>query len=246
MLPPAPRLVPAVVLCGHGRAISRPSADEQGAGSKVAEQCIPKPPARMSRDGAPFYLEQHPSPADGHYVWAYHVRIENHGGARPCSCAAATGRSPTAQGRQQEVRGPGVVGEEPVLAPGGSFEYTRSCPLPTPSGFMVGDYEMETRTRREFPGAGSGLFARYPPARPTNSIDPGPNRPGAGEQARTPAPFSCLEERDDAQESHVSNECSRKSATASRCACDARRTRRRLGGCVSEHSLLTWNRASSL
>ena len=48
------------------------------------------------------------------------------------------------------MRGPGVVGEEPVLAPGESFEYTSSCPLPTPSGFMVGDYEMETRDGENF------------------------------------------------------------------------------------------------
>jgi len=54
------------------------------------------------------------------------------------------------QGRQQEVRGPGVVGEQPVLAPGESFEYTSSCPLPTPSGFMVGDYEMETGSGENF------------------------------------------------------------------------------------------------
>ena len=53
-------------------------------------------------------------------------------------------------GRLQEVRGPGVVGEEPVLAPSESFEYTSSCPLQTPSGFMVGDYEMETRSGERF------------------------------------------------------------------------------------------------
>ena len=53
------------------------------------------------------------------------------------------------------MRGPGVVGEEPVLAPGESFEYTSSCPLPTPSGFMVGDYEMET-------GNGETFLVRIP------------------------------------------------------------------------------------
>ena len=54
------------------------------------------------------------------------------------------------QGRSQEVRGPGVVGEQPVLAPGESFEYTSSCPLETPSGFMTGDYEMETNGGENF------------------------------------------------------------------------------------------------
>ena len=49
-----------------------------------------------------------------------------------------------ASGRAQEVRGPGVVGEQPVLRPGESFEYTSGTPLPTPSGFMVGSYQMTT------------------------------------------------------------------------------------------------------
>jgi len=92
----------------------------------------------------PFYLEQHSSPAEGHWVWAYHVKIENDGG-ETVQLLNRHWRITDAMGRLQEVRGPGVVGEQPVLAPGESFEYTSSCPLPTPSGFMVGDYEMETR-----------------------------------------------------------------------------------------------------
>jgi ApaG protein len=48
------------------------------------------------------------------------------------------------------VRGPGVVGEQPVLAPGESFEYTSGTPLPTPSGIMVGSYEMETTDGESF------------------------------------------------------------------------------------------------
>ena len=47
------------------------------------------------------------------------------------------------RGRIQEVRGAGVVGEQPTLAPGQSFEYTSGAPLPTPSGFMVGSYQMQ-------------------------------------------------------------------------------------------------------
>ena len=90
----------------------------------------------------PFYLEQHSSPADSHYVWAYHVRIEN-SGDETVQLRNRHWRITDSLGRLQEVRGPGVVGEQPVLAPGQSFEYTSSCPLTTPSGFMVGDYEME-------------------------------------------------------------------------------------------------------
>ncbi len=97
----------------------------------------------------PFYLEQHSSPAEGHWVWAYHVKIEN-SGSETVQLRNRHWRITDAMGRLQEVRGPGVVGEQPVLAPGASFEYTSSCPLPTPSGFMVGDYEMETNGGENF------------------------------------------------------------------------------------------------
>jgi ApaG protein len=97
----------------------------------------------------PFYLEQHSSPADNHFVWAYHVRIENCGG-ETVQLRNRHWRITDSFGRLQEVRGPGVVGEQPVLGPGKSFEYTSSCPLPAPSGFMVGDYEMETEAGERF------------------------------------------------------------------------------------------------
>src|SRR5436309_12039980 len=92
----------------------------------------------------PFYLEDQSSPTDNHYVWAYQVRIENHGG-ETVQLRRRYWRITDALGRIQEVRGPGVVGEQPVLAPGEAFEYTSGTPLPTPSGIMVGTYEMETR-----------------------------------------------------------------------------------------------------
>lgn len=97
----------------------------------------------------PVYLEQHSSPADDHYVWAYHVRIEN-GGNNTVQLRNRHWCITDGAGRQQEVRGPGVVGEQPVLAPGESFEYTSSCPLPTPSGIMVGDYEMSNEAGERF------------------------------------------------------------------------------------------------
>ncbi len=102
----------------------------------------------------PFYLEQHSSPSENHYVWAYHVHIEN-GGNETVQLRRRHWEITDSFGRKQEVRGPGVVGEEPVLKPGESFEYTSSCPLPTPSGFMVGDYEMET-------GSGENFLVRVP------------------------------------------------------------------------------------
>ena len=97
----------------------------------------------------PFYLDQHSSPADGHYVWAYHVRIENVG-LETVQLRRRHWRITDGFGRLQEVRGPGVVGEQPMLGPGESFEYTSSCPLPTPSGFMVGTYGMVSARGERF------------------------------------------------------------------------------------------------
>jgi ApaG protein len=97
----------------------------------------------------PFYLEDQSSPTDSHYVWAYHVRIENCG-TETVQLRRRHWRIADNQGRVQEVRGPGVVGEQPVLAPGESFEYTSGTPLATPSGIMVGTYDMETRDGETF------------------------------------------------------------------------------------------------
>ena len=91
----------------------------------------------------PHYLEDQSSPAENRYVWAYHVRIENQGG-ETVQLRRRHWQITDAMGRLQEVRGPGVVGEQPVLAPGQSFEYTSGTPLATSSGIMVGSYEMET------------------------------------------------------------------------------------------------------
>jgi len=97
----------------------------------------------------PFYLEDQSSPPEDHYVWAYHVRIENHG-PETVQLRRRHWRITDALGRQQEVKGAGVVGEQPVLKPGESFEYTSGTPLPTPSGIMVGSYEMETKAGESF------------------------------------------------------------------------------------------------
>jgi ApaG protein len=120
----------------------------------------------------PFYLEQHSSPNENHYVWAYHVRIENLGD-ETVQLRNRHWRITDSLGRIEEVRGPGVVGEQPVLGPGVSFEYTSSCPLSTPSGFMVGDYEMETQTGERF-------LARVPAF--SLDIPPQVRHPGRPEQ----------------------------------------------------------------
>jgi ApaG protein len=97
----------------------------------------------------PFYLEDQSLPTENHYVWAYHVRIENQGG-ETVQLRRRHWRITDGLGRLQEVRGAGVVGEEPVLAPGQSYEYTSGTPLSTPSGIMVGTYEMETPQGESF------------------------------------------------------------------------------------------------
>lgn len=91
----------------------------------------------------PTYLDDQSSPDDDHYVWAYHVRIEN-GGRDTVQLLTRHWRITDSLGRLQEVRGAGVVGEQPVLEPGESFEYTSGTPLPTPSGIMAGTYGMRT------------------------------------------------------------------------------------------------------
>jgi len=116
----------------------------------------------------PVYLEEHSSPADDHYVWAYHVRIENCGD-ETVQLRNRHWKIIDSAGRLQEVRGPGVVGEQPVLPPGKSFEYTSSCPLPTSSGFMVGDYEMQT-------DGGERFLVQIP----AFSLDSPTQQPGAG------------------------------------------------------------------
>ena len=97
----------------------------------------------------PVYLEDQSSPAENHYVWSYHVRIENRG-HETVQLRRRHWRITDALGRVNEVRGPGVVGEQPVLHPGEAFEYTSGTPLSTPSGIMVGSYEMETGNGHSF------------------------------------------------------------------------------------------------
>jgi ApaG protein len=91
----------------------------------------------------PFFLDDQSSPEESHYVWAYHVKIEN-GSRETVQLRHRYWHITDSLGRVQEVRGAGVVGEQPVLKPGESFEYTSGTPLPTPSGIMVGAYQMES------------------------------------------------------------------------------------------------------
>src|SRR5690348_8250082 len=97
----------------------------------------------------PRFLSERSSPGDGYFFWAYTINITNLG-AETVQLKTRHWRITDAQGRLQEVKGPGVVGEEPVLKPTESYEYTSGVPLPTPSGFMTGTYGMVTAAGEEF------------------------------------------------------------------------------------------------
>jgi ApaG protein len=89
----------------------------------------------------PQYLDDQSSPDESEFVWSYTVDIENEG-EETVQLRSRVWRITDGQGRTEEVRGPGVVGETPVIEPGDSYSYTSGCPLRTPSGIMVGSYQM--------------------------------------------------------------------------------------------------------
>jgi len=91
----------------------------------------------------PSFVEDESSPGEGRYFWAYTVEIVNLG-LEAVKLRSRFWRITDGRGRVEEVRGIGVVGKEPLLKPGESFEYTSGCPLSTPSGIMVGTYQMQT------------------------------------------------------------------------------------------------------
>ena len=100
----------------------------------------------------PSYLEGESDPDVGRYVWAYTVEIANTGAA-PVRLLAREWQITDALNRTEIVRGPGVVGEQPLIAPGGRFSYTSGAPLGTPSGFMRGAYLMEAAGGERFAAA---------------------------------------------------------------------------------------------
>ncbi|MFA5966725.1 MAG: Co2+/Mg2+ efflux protein ApaG [Sphingomonas sp.] len=87
------------------------------------------------------YLPEQSEPGRGRWFWAYHIRIENAG---PMAVQLLTRHWIITDGRgaRHSVEGEGVVGEQPQIAPGGSFDYVSGCPLATPTGSMQGSYHM--------------------------------------------------------------------------------------------------------
>jgi ApaG protein len=99
-----------------------------------------KPP-EISVTAQAQYIEDQSAPDDGRYVFSYHVTIENIGN-RPAQLISRHWVITDAEGRVQEVRGVGVIGEQPRLEPGQAFEYTSGCAIATAVGTMRGAYQM--------------------------------------------------------------------------------------------------------
>ena len=97
----------------------------------------------------PTYLEAQSSPGDSQYFWAYRVTIENQG-QETVQLQSRHWMITNARGEFTEVKGEGVVGEQPVLKPGESYEYTSGAPLDTSSGMMGGAYQMESEDGERF------------------------------------------------------------------------------------------------
>lgn len=103
----------------------------------------------ISVNVTPYFIEDQSSPEEAEYVWAYQVNIEDKGEAT-VHLRSRYWKITDAGGHVQEVRGAGVVGEQPTLRPGESFEYTSGAPLATPSGIMSGHYTMESDEGESF------------------------------------------------------------------------------------------------
>jgi ApaG protein len=100
----------------------------------------------------PEYSSERSDPESGAYFWAYTIEIRNNG-AEPVWLRSRLWRIIDGLGRVREVTGPGVVGEQPRIAPGEAYRYTSGCPLTTPSGIMEGTYTMQTEAGTLFDAA---------------------------------------------------------------------------------------------
>ena len=95
------------------------------------------------------FLPEQSEPARGRWFWAYHIRIENEG-KMAVQLISREWTISDGRGGVHEVQGEGVVGEQPVIEPGGAFDYVSGCPLPTPTGWMEGHYHMVSADGRAF------------------------------------------------------------------------------------------------
>jgi ApaG protein len=95
------------------------------------------------------YLPEQSEPRRGRWFWAYHIRLENSG---PTAVQLLTRHWIITDGRgaRHSVEGEGVVGEQPLILPGASYDYVSGCPLATPTGSMLGSYRMMAADGDEF------------------------------------------------------------------------------------------------
>lgn len=96
-----------------------------------------------------FFVSERSAPERGQWFFAYQIKIANEGD-KTAQLISRHWIITDGDGDAEEVKGPGVVGEQPVLAPGSCFEYTSACPLPTPVGSMRGTYQMVTEDGETF------------------------------------------------------------------------------------------------
>src|SRR4051812_16379937 len=97
----------------------------------------------------PEFLYDASRPGENYFFWAYHVTIEN-GGSDTVQLVHRDWKIIDANGQRSEVSGSGVIGKQPVLRPGESFQYSSGTPLATPSGIMFGEYRMRNQAGEEF------------------------------------------------------------------------------------------------
>ena len=109
----------------------------------------------------PNFLEDQSEPEEGRYLWSYRITIENQG-EMPVQLLSRYWRIVDARGRVREVRGDGVIGEQPTIPPGRAYEYTSGAPLETASGFMNGTYRMRASSGESFE-VGIPMFALESP-----------------------------------------------------------------------------------
>ena len=98
------------------------------------------------------FLPEQSEPARGRWFWAYHVRIEN-GGRRTVQLVSREWTISDGRGGRHQVKGEGVVGEQPEIEPGAAFDYVSGCPLTTPTGWMEGSYTLVSEEGRAFTAA---------------------------------------------------------------------------------------------
>jgi ApaG protein len=106
----------------------------------------------------PVYLDDQSDPSEDHFVWAYTINIENHSG-QPVQLLNRHWEVMDCNGQVQHVKGAGVVGEQPIIKSGEGFQYTSGTVLSTPSGYMVGEYQMQHTATKELFSVGIPAFS---------------------------------------------------------------------------------------